>query len=50
MRTVCQPKAALRFALGEPGFATRVIGISTIAQLDAALRRWPRGRYRRLPS
>jgi D-threo-aldose 1-dehydrogenase len=30
-------QAALRFVLGEPGFATRVIGISTIAQLDAAL-------------
>jgi D-threo-aldose 1-dehydrogenase len=30
-------QAALRFVLGQRGFATRVIGISTIAQLDAAL-------------
>jgi aryl-alcohol dehydrogenase-like predicted oxidoreductase len=30
-------QAALRFVLGEPGFATCVIGISTIEQLDAAL-------------
>jgi L-glyceraldehyde 3-phosphate reductase len=30
-------QAALRFALGNQAFATRVIGITTIAQLDAAL-------------
>jgi aryl-alcohol dehydrogenase-like predicted oxidoreductase len=31
------PQAALRFVLGNPDFATRVIGLSTIAQLDMAL-------------
>jgi len=30
-------QAALRFALGNKDFATRVIGITTIAQLDEAL-------------
>jgi aryl-alcohol dehydrogenase-like predicted oxidoreductase len=30
-------QAALRFVLGNPDFATRVIGINTIEQLDAAL-------------
>jgi aryl-alcohol dehydrogenase-like predicted oxidoreductase len=37
-------QAALRFVLGNPDFATRVIGISAIEQLDAALAALARGR------
>jgi len=36
-------QAALRFALGNRDFASRVIGISTIAQLDAAIEAVGRG-------
>jgi D-threo-aldose 1-dehydrogenase len=38
-------QAALRFALGNKDFATRVIGITTIAQLEE-VQRWRRGRCR----
>jgi aryl-alcohol dehydrogenase-like predicted oxidoreductase len=36
-------QAALRFVLGNDGFDTRVVGITTIAQLDAALAALARG-------
>jgi aryl-alcohol dehydrogenase-like predicted oxidoreductase len=36
-------QAALRFVLGQADFASRVIGVSTIDQLDAALDALARG-------